>query len=74
MACKADSFKTANRRSPVVSGAAIGNGGQGAHYVLANGLEFTLTRAECEQIGMPRWATPRKPASKALGQDGERGT
>lgn len=69
MSEQANAFRAANRRSPVVSGAAIGNGGQGAHYTLANGQQFTLNRADCELVGMPRWATPRKPrASNALGQ------
>jgi|GEM_PF-4708531 len=47
-------FIAANRRSPVVSGAVIGNGGQGAHYTLANGKTFTLSDDECRRT-LIRW-------------------
>lgn len=55
----AAAFIAANKRSPVVSGAAIGQGGEGAIYVLQNGREFRLSRADCEAVGMPRWKLPR---------------
>lgn len=55
MSSNAQAFLAANRRSPVISGSAIGNGGEGGHYTLRSGRSFTLTREECEQVGMPRW-------------------
>jgi hypothetical protein len=55
MSENAKQFITANRRSPVVAGSAIGQGGEGCHYTLKNGRGFTLTREECEQVGHPRW-------------------
>ena len=48
-------FRAANRRSPVVSGYAIGNGGEGAVYTLASGKSFSLSADECAVIGVPRW-------------------
>lgn len=51
----AKAFLAANKRSPVVSGSAIGRGGEGATYTLRSGKSFTLSREECEQIGPPRW-------------------
>lgn len=56
----AQNFVKANKLSPVVSGTAIGNGGQGAHYTLRDGRTFTLTAAECRQVGEPRWDIPRR--------------
>lgn len=50
----AAAFVKANRRSPVIAGAASGQGGEGCHYTLASGRTFTLTREECSQIE-PRW-------------------
>ncbi|GAA0765846.1 hypothetical protein GCM10009434_08210 [Brevundimonas olei] len=47
-------FIAANKRSPVVSGAVIGSGGQGAHYTLANGKTFTLSADECRRT-LIRW-------------------
>lgn len=47
-------FKQANARCGVVSGHAIGRGGEGATYVLSNGKVFTLTADECRQV-TPRW-------------------
>lgn len=52
---KAREFLQANEQSPVVSGAAIGNGGQGCRYTLKDGRKFTLGRKACEEIGYPRW-------------------
>lgn len=52
---KAKAFIMANRNSPVVEGAAIGAGRQGANYTLKNGQSFHLTRKECEQVGTMRW-------------------
>jgi ribosomal protein L24E len=55
-----DAFTKANTRSPIVSGFAIGRGGEGAVYVLQNGQEFRLTAAECEKAA-PRWKlTPQR--------------
>lgn len=51
----AKAFLAANKRSPVIAGTAIGRGGEGCHYELQSGKVFTLSRDECEQIGMPRW-------------------
>lgn len=52
---RAQAFIMANRKSPVVEGAAIGAGGPGASYKLKNGQSFRLTREECEQVGTMRW-------------------
>lgn len=54
MASNLENFIAANKRSAVVSGSVIGNGGEGAHYVLNNGKSFTLTAAECRQT-LIRW-------------------
>lgn len=48
-------FLDANALSPVISGAVIGQGGQGAHYTLENGAVFELSHDDCETIGKPRW-------------------
>jgi len=66
-----------NKRSPVVSGAAIGNGGRGAYYRLANGQAFTLTRAECEALPptFPRWhfgGQMQRPVTLAEAQEARR--
>lgn len=55
MTHNAHRFTEANKRSPVVYGAVIGNGGRGAIYRLANDQTFTLTAAECAMV-QPRWA------------------
>lgn len=55
MTVKVHRFKEANKISPVVYGSAIGNGGQGAFYRLADGKTFELTAEECRLI-QPRWA------------------
>lgn len=55
MTIKAYRFIEANKISPVVYGAAIGTGGQGAIYRLADNKTFTLTAEECRLVE-PRWA------------------
>jgi ribosomal protein L24E len=55
-------FVKANARSPIVSGFAIGRGGEGAVYVLQNGQEFRLTAAECEKAA-PRWSKSKPSAN-----------
>ena len=55
MSPNARDFLQANKRSPVVFGSAIGNGGQGAFYRLRSGRAFTLSREECEAVGEIRW-------------------
>lgn len=55
MKTNVERFVEANRISPVVSGKALGNGGQGAAYLLKNGTYFKLTSEECRQV-TPRWA------------------
>jgi ribosomal protein L24E len=62
LSSNAAAFVAANKRSAVVFGAAIGQGGQGAIYVLRNGKSFRLTADECAAIGMPRWAEPPRKA------------
>lgn len=54
----AKAFIAANKLSPVVSGAAVGEGGEGATYRLKNGRSFLLTADECREIGHPRWSLP----------------
>ncbi len=51
----AEAFIAANKRSPVVSGSAIGKGGEGAYYTLANSKTFKLSRDDCAAVGHPRW-------------------
>lgn len=51
-------FIAANERSPVVSGSAIGSGGEGAIYTLKNGKTFTLSADDCKAVGYPRWDFP----------------
>lgn len=50
-------FMAANDDSPVVSGAAIGNGGQGGVYTLADGRCYVMSGAICRALpeGYPRW-------------------
>jgi len=55
MSERAKEFVEANAKSPVVYGSAIGNGGKGAYYRLANGQRFRLNREDCAAVGMPRW-------------------
>lgn len=66
MSPQAKEFLAANRRSPVVSGSAIGSGGQGAWYELRSGVIFKLTAEECREIGMPWWLGQPKPLSDSL--------
>lgn len=55
MTKKAREFREANRRSPVVYGSAIGDGGRGAYYRLEDGKTFRLGKADCAAAGMPLW-------------------
>jgi len=57
MTRKARSFMKANDQSPVVSGAAIGEGGQGGFYTLEDGKTFKLLLDDCQALtdGYPRW-------------------
>ncbi len=57
MTRKAKLFMTANDKSPVVSGAAIGKGGEGGYYTLQDGKSFKLDLADCQALpeGYPRW-------------------
>jgi hypothetical protein len=55
MTWRAEQFTKANRESPVVYGSAIGDGGKGAMYRLADDRTFTLTAVECAMV-KPRWA------------------
>lgn len=50
-------FIRANRNHPVTVGAAVRNGGRGAHYTLANGRTYTLSREECAALPdhLPWW-------------------
>jgi hypothetical protein len=57
-------FLDANRRFPIISGSVVGSGGKGCHYTLSDGRTFTLSRDECEQVGMPRWASPSQPSQE----------
>lgn len=57
---KAKAFMAANDKSPVVIGAAIGNGGQGGqggHYTLKDKQSFRLSVEDCQSLpeGYPRW-------------------
>ena len=47
----------ANDESPVVAGAAIGNGGEGGYYHLANRQSFKLSLKDCQSLGegYPIW-------------------
>lgn len=69
MADNLEGFIAANKRSPVVSGAVIGSGGEGAHYTLANGKTFTLTAADCRRT-LIRWKG-EQTLSAAPGEAGE---
>jgi hypothetical protein len=53
---RARRFREANRRSPVVYGSVIGEGGKGCFYRLADEQTFELNAEECRAIGHPRWA------------------
>lgn len=57
---KVAEFLAANAKSPVVSGYAIESDphkpAKGAVYTLADGTRWRLNVAECQAIGMPRWA------------------
>ncbi|PZQ20577.1 MAG: hypothetical protein DI569_15090 [Sphingopyxis macrogoltabida] len=48
-------FVCANLESHVVAGRAIGNGGKGAYYTLANGRVFRLSAEDCRLAGPPDW-------------------
>ena len=50
-------FMKANDESPVVSGAAIGNGGEGGFYTLKNGKSFKLSLDDCRALTppYPKW-------------------
>lgn len=56
MTTKARNFLEANRRSPVVYGSVIDDGGKGCFYRLADGSIFRLSSADCRCVGHPRWA------------------
>ena len=58
MSPTAAEFIAANKRSRVVSGHAVAGGGQGAHYVLANGRSFDLTVEDCAAVAPIRWKGP----------------
>lgn len=55
MTGKALRFVDANRESPIVYGSAIGRGGQGIFFRLADGRTFKLTAPELRTI-KPRWS------------------
>lgn len=57
MTTKAEDFMKANDDSPVVSGAAVGKGGQGGYYTLKNGKTFKLSLEDCQALSKtyPRW-------------------
>jgi len=54
---QAADFVDANRRSLVVEGRAIGNGGEGAYYTLADRSVHRLGARACELLpkGFPKW-------------------
>ena len=53
----ATQFIKANDASLVVTGRAIGNGGEGAVYTLKNGQSYRLSVDECRALpeGYPKW-------------------
>lgn len=51
----AQAFITANSKSPVVSGYAFGNGGEGGRFNLKNGKHFDLTAQEAQMVGEIKW-------------------
>lgn len=53
----AAAFIAANKVSPVVSGVAHGNGGEGGTYTLKDGRRFRLSASACREV-VPRWALP----------------
>ena len=57
MKMNAKKFKKLNDKSPVVSGAIIGNGGQGSRYTLADGTYCELDLEACKALpdGYPIW-------------------
>lgn len=57
MTKKSEEFIKANDKSPVIIGAAIGNGGKGGIYTLANGKRYTLNLEDCQAlpVGYPKW-------------------
>lgn len=54
---RAKEFVKANDISRVIAGAAIGNGGKGGRYTLANGRKFQLDLADLKSLpdGYPKW-------------------
>lgn len=54
MTPNAETFRAANTRSPVVQGNVLGRAG-GADYTLKNGKTYTLSAAECREVGLIRW-------------------
>lgn len=57
MSPNAKRFIKENDRSPVIAGAVIGEGGEGGHYTLMNGMSFTLNLQDCQALpkGYPKW-------------------
>lgn len=51
---KLDDFIAANILSPVVSGAAIGNGGEGGYYTMQSGNTYKLSAKDLRSY-QPRW-------------------
>lgn len=60
MTLKAHLFIVANKASAVVYGSVTDGGG--CVYRLADGTVWKLTRADCRDVGHPRWAHLRKAA------------
>lgn len=60
MISKSQQFIKENDISPVVVGAAKGNGGEGAYYTLENGKRFSLSLQDCRDLpsGYPKWKLP----------------
>lgn len=57
MTAKSEKFVKENDLSPVIIGAAIGKGGEGGRYTLANGKRFVLNLQDCLDLpeGYPKW-------------------
>lgn len=54
---KARDFMKANDESPVISGAAFGQGGEGGSYTLLDKRQFSLNLKDCQSLreGYPKW-------------------
>jgi len=72
MTPNARAFVEANAVSPIASGEAVGEGGEGSIYTLQDGKVFRLTQQECASIGEPRWSESSDSDGSPEGRDAQR--